>query len=651
MKKLLIILTCGLLFATNLNAQSGTTGDLSWSIANDTLRIRVTAPTGTVTMNNFNFDFNNWVTAAPWGTHRDSFSVAIIEERVISIGNRAFMNLTGLTSVTIPSSVTMIGNQAFNNCTGLTYIVNEATTPQNLGFGVFDRVVLANATLRVPPGAGFSFSGAEGWVLFSCIIEEVEGDCIAPAMEGISGDLTWSIANDTLRIRVTAPTGTEAMNNFDFDMGVTAPWDARRDSFSVAIIEERVTSIGNNAFFGGTGLTSVTIPNSVTSIGSQAFWSTGLTYVVNDATTPQNLDFGVFSDVPLANATLRVPVGAGRSFADARGWTLFGCIIEEVEGDCIAPAMEGISGNLSWSIANDTLRIRVTAPTGTATMNNFGSISVGDGIGLTSAPWGRSRDFFSVAIIEERVTTVGGMAFLGCTGLTSIVIGNSLTSIGSEAFQRTTNLTSVTMLNSTPPTLGTNVFQNSNPERCLYVPPRAKEAYTNWGGFTCIRELVFRITFDPNGGTVNPTLGTTGEGGRLAFLPTPTRNEYTFTGWFTDTVGGTQITTNTVFNADDTIFAQWSEASNIVETHGRASLHVHPNPVTNELHITYDWQSGDVVELFDMNGRRVFSQRVAVETQCIASLQSGTFTIDMSPFPNGNYILRIGNRIAKIVKR
>jgi len=77
-------------------------------------------------------------------------------------------------------------------------------------------------------------------------------------------------------------------------------------------------------------------------------------------------------------------------------------------------------------------------------------------------------------------------------------------------------------------------------------------------------------------------------------------------------------------------------------------LHVFPNPVTDKLHIVHDWQSGDVVELFDMNGRRVFSQPVGAG---FARPDGNTFTIDMSPFPRGNYILRIGNRATKIVRR
>ena len=66
-----------------------------------------------------------------------------------------------------------------------------------------------------------------------------------------------------------------------------------------------------------------------------------------------------------------------------------------------------------------------------------------------------------------------------------------------------------------------------------------------------------------------------------------------------------------------------------------------PNPVTDQLQIIHDWKPGDIVELFNMNGHRVFSAQPNISP----------FTIDMSPFPTGNYILRIGNRVAKIVKR
>jgi uncharacterized protein (TIGR02145 family)/uncharacterized repeat protein (TIGR02543 family) len=68
----------------------------------------------------------------------------------------------------------------------------------------------------------------------------------------------------------------------------------------------------------------------------------------------------------------------------------------------------------------------------------------------------------------------------------------------------------------------------------------------------------YRVTFDANGGTVNPTSGTTGENGTLADLPTPTRSDYTFKGWWTTAEGGDSVTVDWVYNADATVYARWT---------------------------------------------------------------------------------------------
>ena len=68
----------------------------------------------------------------------------------------------------------------------------------------------------------------------------------------------------------------------------------------------------------------------------------------------------------------------------------------------------------------------------------------------------------------------------------------------------------------------------------------------------------YTITFNPNGGAVSPTFGSTDADGKLASLPTPTRSgSYIFNGWYTAANDGTQVTTSTVFDADATIYAQW----------------------------------------------------------------------------------------------
>ncbi len=70
----------------------------------------------------------------------------------------------------------------------------------------------------------------------------------------------------------------------------------------------------------------------------------------------------------------------------------------------------------------------------------------------------------------------------------------------------------------------------------------------------------YTITLDyQDGTTLNGSQITSG--GKLASLPTPSRQGYTFKGWFTAATGGTQVTTSTTFSGNDTIYAQWEAVS------------------------------------------------------------------------------------------
>jgi hypothetical protein len=79
-------------------------------------------------------------------------------------------------------------------------------------------------------------------------------------------------------------------------------------------------------------------------------------------------------------------------------------------------------------------------------------------------------------------------------------------------------------------------------------------------------------------------------------------------------------------------------------------IQVHPNPVKSELRIVIPNEVRDLntmVELFDMNGKRVYSAQLNSQYSNFNS----QYTIDMSSYQSGNYLLRIGNGVAKIVKK
>lgn len=72
---------------------------------------------------------------------------------------------------------------------------------------------------------------------------------------------------------------------------------------------------------------------------------------------------------------------------------------------------------------------------------------------------------------------------------------------------------------------------------------------------------IYTVTFNANGGRVDPAQAATGADGRLGFLPVPTRGGYAFNGWFDAAVDGDRVTTDTVFTANKTVYAQWEEIS------------------------------------------------------------------------------------------
>jgi len=72
--------------------------------------------------------------------------------------------------------------------------------------------------------------------------------------------------------------------------------------------------------------------------------------------------------------------------------------------------------------------------------------------------------------------------------------------------------------------------------------------------------VIYTITFDSNGGSVDPASMTTDADGKLAFLPVPTRENYTFDGWFTTaSATGRKATENDTYSSDTTLYAQWKK--------------------------------------------------------------------------------------------
>ena len=187
-----------------------------------------------------------------------------IPNSVISIGSYAFYNCYGLTSVTIPKSVTSIGDSSFRGCDVLTSVTVGMRTPVTIGETTFTN--RTNAILYVPAGCKAAYEAANYWREFKKIVEiadKTERIQFADATVKALCVANWDIDNDSELSEAEAAAVTSLGSIFRKKKEIT--------SFNELRFFTGLTSIGDEAFFDCSGLTSVTIPNSVTSIGNYAF--------------------------------------------------------------------------------------------------------------------------------------------------------------------------------------------------------------------------------------------------------------------------------------------------------------------------------------------------------------------------------------------
>ena len=196
-----------------------------------------------------------------------------VPEGVTEIGNWAFLDCTGLTSVTIPDSVTSIGLCAFSGCTGLTAVTipNGVTYIGDLAFSGCTGLTAVN----------LSDSVTEIWysAFFNCTgLTDIQVSAGNQTHASIDGAL-FSKDLKTLERYPAGRKGAYTIPDSVTSIGIDAFCGCT--GLTGVTIPDSVTNIELEAFCGCTGLTSVTIPDSVTEIGQQAFSGcTGLTGVV-----------------------------------------------------------------------------------------------------------------------------------------------------------------------------------------------------------------------------------------------------------------------------------------------------------------------------------------------------------------------------------
>ena len=604
-KKLLRFLCTALMtvvcMSVNAQATSGSCGaNATWSYDADEATLTISG-TGAMA------DYTDDPSSTPWADYRTSIRKVVIGDGITSVGNCAFNLFTALTDVTIGESVETIGIFAFDNCTAagftklnipnsvkvikscafsnnhlkyiclgsgvkeiwqeafmvcqdLEYIGSYALTPPTLNPNVFSGVANLKA-IYVDNYCRSEYAGADGWSDFADIIQTPYGNCGDSEGDEPSSDVRWSFDMMTRSLNFSSSTGGAIKTFFnpndypwnnpainpmggEYNMywtgiktitvgknitnipdwafamqincsSITLPSTItsigssalEECAFTSITLPEGLTTIGDYAFY-GSKLTSLLIPSTVTTIGNDAFLDNAdLATVTCAGTAPATLANNVFGDGSNLTA-IYVPAGTSATYKNA--WASYESKIQDVPTTTFTyTATEKVTDFDDYSRFNGALSVKShDFADGAGTVVYEGYVTA---VGQQALDYSKLTGITipeSVTEIEQwafqyskslatvtfagtpALTTIGSRAFNSCEALTSFAVPASVKTIGASAFSNCSELTTFTF-DGTPTltTIGNSAFQDCKKLTSFTIPESVKTLGTTVFWFAGLTSL------------------------------------------------------------------------------------------------------------------------------------------------------------------
>ena len=604
-KKLLRFLCTALMtvvcMSVNAQATSGSCGaNATWSYDADEATLTISG-TGAMA------DYTDDPSSTPWADYRTSIRKVVIGDGITSVGNCAFNLFTALTDVTIGESVETIGIFAFDNCTAagftklnipnsvkvikscafsnnhlkyiclgsgvkeiwqeafmvcqdLEYIGSYALTPPTLNPNVFSGVANLKA-IYVDNYCRSEYAGADGWSDFADIIQTPYGNCGDSEGDEPSSDVRWSFDMMTRSLNFSSSTGGAIKTFFnpndypwnnpainpmggEYNMywtgiktitvgknitnipdwafamqincsSITLPSTItsigssalEECAFTSITLPEGLTTIGDYAFY-GSKLTSLLIPSTVTTIGNDAFLDNAdLATVTCAGTAPATLANNVFGDGSNLTA-IYVPAGTSATYKNA--WASYESKIQDVPTTTFTyTATEKVTDFDDYSRFKGALSVKShDFADGAGTVVYEGYVTA---VGQQALDYSKLTGITipeSVTEIEQwafqyskslatvtfagtpALTTIGSRAFNSCEALTSFAVPASVKTIGASAFSNCSELTTFTF-DGTPTltTIGNSAFQDCKKLTSFTIPESVKTLGTTVFWFAGLTSL------------------------------------------------------------------------------------------------------------------------------------------------------------------
>ena len=396
---------------------------------------------------------------------------------------------------------------------------------------------------------------------FADNVYPVSGNCGAKG----GNNITWKVernddtANDGEQGWTLTLTGNGAMADYNvFDSSHQPPWYWAHNEITQVSIPQGVTRIGNSALWGMVSLENVTIPDSVETIGDNAFDGCGVTKIV----IPDSV-------IRIGKEAFRTcgsleEVKLSKSLTDIEDSTFSNCSVlkqMDIPEGVTTIGMQAFSGCESLSSINIPNSV-----------TNIGAVAFYSCVSLSNIT------------IPSSVTTIGGDAFALCVALKKITIPQQVEEIGAEAFTGCAKLEKIdiesgSQLNTVGDyAFATNcVYQNGGcfidssqlkemlgitelAETKIYCGAPLKKSGKLSDKGVAEENIIASVTVKlvdgeqtktwnvPYGGTYGETVGT---------LEQPTKEGYTFVGWYDG--NGEVFDPAAPLTEDTTIHAEWKK--------------------------------------------------------------------------------------------
>ncbi len=421
----------------------------------------------------------------PWGDYLNSIKTLTIGSGITSIGNRAFSgcsnlklrpdileslngirvigyaafaNCTSLDYVFIPDTVTSIAENAFAGCTNLKHVTiagSPALGPAPFyGCSSLEAISLLSDT--APSFSDDTFDGTPWITVYyppdnssfsACVGQNYGGELSWSAgLHGWCGDdVDWELGSDG-RLTIYGSGPTWANPSFR----------VRAGSIKSAYVGPGVTDLADYFFYYLTNLTAVTLPDTITGIGSYCFYYDAMRSIEIPAAVTK-IDSSAFVKTGLTSIrflghapTIAPSAFSGLSGVTARYYPL---------ADWKESVWSGLGGSITW-VCDDKLGADVTwklSSAGKLTLSGSGATwdySGSDHPGF----WHVSGDCRSLTV-GSGITELGEEIFNGLDCLTSATLPASLTGIGSYAFDNCVDLAQIVFKGSAP-SFGSSCFYN-----------------------------------------------------------------------------------------------------------------------------------------------------------------------------------------------